>query len=48
MEATNTAALRSWVLELGEHAEVLSPPAFREELRTWVEATARLGAGAGR
>jgi proteasome accessory factor B len=48
MEATNTAALRSWVLELGEHAEVLSPPAFREELRTWLEATARLGAGAGR
>jgi predicted DNA-binding transcriptional regulator YafY len=48
MEATNTAALRSWVLERGEHAEVLSPPEVRDEVRAWLEATAALGAGAGR
>jgi proteasome accessory factor B len=48
MEATNLAALRSWVLGLGEHAEVLGPPELRDELRAWLGATVALAAGGGR
>jgi proteasome accessory factor BC len=37
LEVTNTEALRNWVFELGEHAEILSPPAVREEVTDWLE-----------
>jgi len=40
LEVTNTAALRSWVLELGEHAEVLGPPDVRADLVAWLETAA--------
>ncbi|HTT86985.1 MAG TPA: WYL domain-containing protein, partial [Acidimicrobiales bacterium] len=40
MEVTNLAALRSWVLELGEHAEVLGPPEARAHMVAWLESTA--------
>ncbi|HUO48139.1 MAG TPA: WYL domain-containing protein [Acidimicrobiales bacterium] len=48
MEATNLAALRSWVLGLGEHAEVLGPPELRDEVRAWLEAAAALAGGGER
>jgi proteasome accessory factor B len=38
LEVTNVAALRSWVLELGEHAEVLGPPDVRQAMVAWLEA----------
>ena len=38
LEVTNTAALRSWVLELGDHAEVLAPVSLREEVAEWLDA----------
>jgi proteasome accessory factor B len=47
LEVTNVAALRSWVLELGEHAEVLGPAAVRAELVSWLEAGAGVAAGSG-
>jgi len=47
LEATNLQALRSWVLGLGEHAEVLAPPELRAEVRSWLEATAALDGGRG-
>ncbi len=37
LEATNTAALRSWVLELGDHAEVLAPQRLRDEIADWLD-----------
>jgi proteasome accessory factor B len=40
LEVTNVAALRSWVLELGEHAEVLAPDSVRDGMISWLEATA--------
>jgi proteasome accessory factor B len=40
LEVTNIAALRSWVLELGEHAEVLAPDSVRRAMVSWLEATA--------
>jgi len=40
LEVTNVAALRSWLLELGEHAEVLEPDAVRADLVSWLEAVA--------
>ena len=43
VDVTNTAALRSWLLELGEHALVLGPPEVRAEMVTWLEATAADG-----
>jgi predicted DNA-binding transcriptional regulator YafY len=36
LEVTNTAALRNWVLELGGHAEVLSPAETRGEVVDWL------------
>ena len=47
LEVTNTAALRSWVLELGDHAEVLGPESVRHDLVTWLEAIAGAGVAAG-
>jgi len=40
LEVTNAAALRSWVLELGEHAEILGPGEVRADLVAWLEAVA--------
>ena len=40
LEVTNVAMLRSWVLELGEHAEVLGPESVRGAMVSWLEATA--------
>ena len=40
LEVTNVAALRSWVLELGEHAEVLGPEGVRADMIAWLEAIA--------
>ncbi len=31
------AAIRSWVLGLLDHATILEPPAFRDELVAWLE-----------
>lgn len=44
LAVTNRAALRSWVLGFLHHAEVIGPPAARDELRRWL---ADLAAGAG-
>jgi predicted DNA-binding transcriptional regulator YafY len=41
LEVTNIGALRSWVLELGEHAEVLAPDHVRAAMVSWLEAIAR-------
>jgi proteasome accessory factor B len=43
LEVTNVAALRSWVLELGEHAEVLGPESVRADMITWLRATSATG-----
>ncbi len=40
LEVTNTAALRSWLFELGDHAKVLGPPEVRAEVVAWLEAVA--------
>ena len=45
LEVTNTAALRSWLFELGDHAEVLGPDAVRAEVVAWLEAMAAAGGG---
>ncbi|MHB8680557.1 MAG: helix-turn-helix transcriptional regulator [Acidimicrobiales bacterium] len=38
LEVTNVDALRTWVLELGEHAVVLGPPEVRAAMVEWLEA----------
>jgi proteasome accessory factor B len=38
LEVVNTDAFRTWVLGLLEHAEVLSPPALRADVVTWLHA----------
>ncbi|MGH9018514.1 MAG: helix-turn-helix transcriptional regulator, partial [Acidimicrobiales bacterium] len=43
LEVTNHDALRSWVLELGEHAEVLGPAQVRGAVVEWLEATVAAG-----
>ncbi|HLX87962.1 MAG TPA: WYL domain-containing protein [Acidimicrobiales bacterium] len=40
IDVTNVGALRSWLLELGEHLEVLGPPEVRTEMIEWLAATA--------
>jgi proteasome accessory factor B len=40
LEVTNTDALRTWLLELGEHVIVLRPEEVRREMVEWLEATA--------
>ncbi|HXQ90482.1 MAG TPA: WYL domain-containing protein [Acidimicrobiales bacterium] len=40
LEVTNTAALRSWLFELGEHAEVVGPEEVRAGVVAWLEAMA--------
>jgi proteasome accessory factor BC len=41
-------ALRSWILGLLDHAEILEPPEFRTELVTWLTGIAAGADGAGR
>jgi len=36
LSVTNVAALRTWVLDLGDHAEILSPPEVRQDLVAWL------------
>jgi proteasome accessory factor B len=48
LEVTNPAALRSWVLELGHHAEVLGPDELRAEIIQWLEAVADPAAASAR
>ncbi|MGA2520724.1 MAG: WYL domain-containing protein [Acidimicrobiales bacterium] len=43
LEVTNADALRSWVLELGDHAEVLGPEAVRHDMVAWLEAVGGVG-----
>jgi proteasome accessory factor B len=47
LEVTNTAALRSWLFELGDHAEVLGPDEVRAEVVAWLEAVAGVPASPG-
>jgi proteasome accessory factor B len=47
IEVTNTDALRSWVLELGDHAEIIGPEEVRTELVTWLRAVAGSAGSAG-
>lgn len=45
---TNRAALRAWLLGLGEHAELVGPPELRAEVVSWLEAMSAGGtAGEG-
>ena len=37
MPVVNRAAFRSWVIDLLDHAEVLSPPELRNEMVAWLE-----------
>ena len=46
LPVTNVAAFRSFVLGLLDAAEVLGPPAVRDDVRNWLEAI-RDGGGAG-
>jgi hypothetical protein len=41
LEVTNVAALRSWLFELGDHAEVLGPEEVRADIVAWLEAMDR-------
>jgi proteasome accessory factor B len=36
----NRAAFRSWVVDLLDHAEVLSPPELRADMVAWLDAVA--------
>lgn len=38
LEVTNIDALRSWLFELGDHAEVLGPEEVRAGVVSWLEA----------
>ena len=40
LPVTNVAAFRSFVLGLLDAAEVLGPPAVRDDVRAWLEAIA--------
>jgi len=40
LEVTNIAALRSWLFELGDHAEVVGPEEVRADVVSWLEAVA--------
>ena len=44
---TSADAMRSWVLGLLDHAEVVGPPAVRSAVVGWLEATAAQGESAG-
>jgi len=38
LPVVNRAAFRSWVVDLLEHAEVLSPPELRADMVAWLDA----------
>lgn len=40
LEVTNTDALRSWLLELGEHILVVEPASVRADMVAWLQAVA--------
>jgi predicted DNA-binding transcriptional regulator YafY len=40
LTVTNRAALRSWVLGFLDHAEILGPPAVRQDMVTWLSGLA--------
>jgi proteasome accessory factor C len=40
LSVSSFSAIRSWVLGLLDHAEILDPPSFRAELVAWLEAVA--------
>jgi proteasome accessory factor B/proteasome accessory factor C len=40
LEVVNREAFRTWLLELLEHAEVLTPPELRAEVVDWLSAQA--------
>ena len=40
----NPWAFRSWLLEMGDQAEVLGPPTARADVVAWLEAVAATGA----
>jgi predicted DNA-binding transcriptional regulator YafY len=40
LRVTNRAALRSWVLDLLDRAEVVGPPELRDEMVAWLRAVA--------
>lgn len=46
IEVVNVGAFRSFVLEFGDHAELVSPPELRADLIAWLEQV--VGAGASR
>jgi len=46
LPVVNRAAFRSWVIDLLDHAEVLSPPELRDDMVAWLDALAARGAGA--
>ena len=43
LQVTNVDALRGWVLELSDHAEVLGPAAVRAEMVSWLESLVSAG-----
>src|SRR5207244_11066007 len=40
LPVVNRAAFRSWVVDLLDHAEVLSPPELRADMVAWLDAVA--------
>ena len=44
LPVVNRAAFRSWVIDLLDHAEVLSPPELRADMVAWLDALAAEGA----
>jgi predicted DNA-binding transcriptional regulator YafY len=45
LPVVNREAFRSWVVDLLDHAEVLSPPELRADMVAWLDAVARGGDG---
>jgi proteasome accessory factor B len=45
LEVTNVGALRTWLLELGEHAMVVAPESVRAEVVSWLAAMSAPAAG---
>ncbi len=40
LPVVNRAAFRTWVIDLLDHAEVLSPPELRDDMVAWLDAVA--------
>jgi len=43
LPVVNRTAFRAWVLDLLDHAEVLSPPELRDDMITWLDALTDVG-----